>query len=230
MSQWTDLKINWQEKFDFSIYDIKGELSTDEPKVLSLPLARADDLTFQNIRGEVIIKKLENTFEISSRGSANSIQQNDIDILNENESNKENLGSIVENPLIITMIAIIGTVASILALLFRRSSRSSPSITIRQNQNGNQFTIASIQNVGNASATNINCRITNRTTGESIEVNPMALTPNQAINIPPPDRLTGMIGDKLQIEFEYTDISGKRRKRNQKPFTIRKLTQRTQQN
>ena len=82
-SQWKDLKINWNEKFDFIIEDIKGELSIDEPKELTIPLARADDLILQVVKGDVIIKNLENSFQISSRGVANSIEHNEIDILHE---------------------------------------------------------------------------------------------------------------------------------------------------
>ena len=82
-SQWKDLKIDWQEKFDFIFYDIKGELSIDDPKILSLDLARADDVILRDVRGEVIIKKLENTFQVSSRGIANTIERNEKNILDE---------------------------------------------------------------------------------------------------------------------------------------------------
>jgi len=226
MSDWESLKISWGREFNFKIHDISGELSIDKPKVNSIDLARADDVKIQNAIGDITINKLEDTFKIYSRGIAKNIMHNEQNILEE----KLDIVSMFSNPLIIGVIAVSGTGASVIALLFRRSSGMTPSITIRQNQNGNQFTIVSIQNVGNASAKNVNCRITNRTTGETAEVNPMALTPNQAINIPAPDRLTGTIGDELQIEFEYTDISGKRRRRRQRPFVVRRLTQRTQTN
>ena len=82
-SQWEEVKIDSQENFDFMFYDIKGELDIEEPKLLSLDLTRVDDVTLRDVRGEVIIKKLENSFQIYSRGVANTIERNEKNILDE---------------------------------------------------------------------------------------------------------------------------------------------------
>jgi len=110
-SQWKDLEISWNEKFDFIIEDIKGELSIDEPKELTVPLERADDLILQVVKGNVIIKNLENSFQISSRGIANSIEHNEIDILH------EEWGDFLKDPVLATQLTTIGGIIVIISVI-----------------------------------------------------------------------------------------------------------------
>lgn len=87
ISQWLDLEIDSQDKFDFLFYDIgEGELSIDEPKEWSTSLSRTDDIFIRDIQGEVSINKVENSFQISSRGTANSIVYNEENILIDDSS------------------------------------------------------------------------------------------------------------------------------------------------
>lgn len=90
-------------------YDIgEGEVSIDEPKKWSTSLSRTDDIFIRDIQGEVSINKVENSFQISSRGTANSIEYNEEDILIDNSS----FWDFIYNPTVQALAAIL-TIATI---------------------------------------------------------------------------------------------------------------------